>query len=249
MKKTANKALTGATPVTLHDQIRSKIENQILSGALKPGDRIPFEHELTAQYGCSRMTVNKAISELANAGLVVRRRRAGSFVAQPPIHSAILAIPDIQAEILQRGQVYGYQLLQRSVRKPTRGNPTEEALAQEGRLIALRCLHSADGRAFALEERLISIEAVPEAKQTDFAVTPPGTWLLGHVPWTEALHRIAAVGASAAAAGLLDIAPGTACLLLERQTWRDGVGVTQVRQTFPGHSYDLIATFAPTRPK
>jgi GntR family histidine utilization transcriptional repressor len=249
MKTPAKQARTGVAEATLHDRIRSKIEKQILSGALRPGDRIPFEHELMVQYGCSRMTVNKAISELANVGLVVRRRRAGSFVAQPPIHSAILDIPDIQAEILQRGQAYRYELLRRSLRKPARGKPTELELAGDGQLVALKCLHSANGRPFALEERLISLEAVPEALDADFAATPPGTWLLGHVPWTEAQHRIAAIGASASAAGLLDIAPGTACLLLERRTWRDGVGVTQVWQTFPGHSYDLVASFAPTRPK
>jgi GntR family histidine utilization transcriptional repressor len=249
MKKPAKEAKKDAATVSLHDQIRSKIEKQILSGALKPGDRIPFEYELMVQYDCSRMTVSKAIGALANVGLVVRRRRAGSFVAQPPIHSAILDIPDIQAEILQRGQTYQYELLRRSLRKPARGKPTELELAGDGRLIALQCLHSANGRPFALEERLISLEAVPEASEADFAVTPPGTWLLTHVPWTEAQHRIAAVGASASAAGLLDIDPGTACLLLERRTWRDGVGVTQVWQTFPGHSYDLSASFTPARPK
>jgi GntR family histidine utilization transcriptional repressor len=232
---------------TLHQQIRSSIEKQILSGAWKPGHRIPFEHELVQQYGCSRMTVNKAIGELVNAGLVVRRKRAGSFVAQPPIHSAILDIPDIQAEILERGQTYAYKLLRRSLRKPAHGRPAERELAGAGRLVDLQCLHSADGRPFALEDRLISCDAAPEVVGVDFAVTSPGAWLLGHVPWTAAEHRIAAIGASEATAALLDVPKGTACLLLERRTWRDGVAVTQVRQTFPGDSFDLIAKFTPTR--
>ena len=234
---------------TLHQQIRSDIEKQILSGAWKPGFRIPFEHELVQQYGCSRMTVNKAIGELVNAGLVVRRKRAGSFVAQPPIHSAILDIPDIQAEILERGQTYNYKLLRRSLRKPADGKSAERELAGAGRLIALQCLHSANGRPFALEDRLISCEAVPDVLEVDFEVTSPGTWLLGHVPWTAAEHRIAAIGASEAAATLLDVPQGTACLLLERRTWRDGVAITQVRQTFPGDSFDLMAKFTPARPR
>lgn len=234
---------------TLHQQIRSNIEKQILSGAWKPGYRIPFEHELVQQYNCSRMTVNKAIGELVNAGLVVRRKRAGSFVAQPPIHSAVLDIPDIQAEVLKRGQTYDYRLLRRSLRKPVRGRTAEQDLAGTGRLIELQCLHSAGGRPFALENRLISSDAVPEALTVDFDVTPPGAWLLGHVPWTAAEHRIAAVGASDTTATLLDIATGTACLLLERRTWRDGVGITQVWQTFPGDSFDLLATFTPARPR
>src|SRR5580704_5603686 len=68
---------------TLHERIRAEIEEQILTGAWRPGHRIPYEHELTAQFGCARMTVNKAIASLVDAGLIVRRRRVGSFVAQP----------------------------------------------------------------------------------------------------------------------------------------------------------------------
>ena len=47
---------------------------RILSGEWPPGHRIPFEHELTARYGCSRMTVSKALGELVEAGLIERRR-------------------------------------------------------------------------------------------------------------------------------------------------------------------------------
>ena len=88
----------------LHRRIYAELEGRILSGELAPGDRIPFEHELTARYGCSRMTVSKAISELAGRGLVTRRRRAGTFVAQPKAHAAVLAIPDLRAEVIERGQ-------------------------------------------------------------------------------------------------------------------------------------------------
>ena len=101
----------------LHRRIYADLEGRILSGDLSPGERIPFEHELTARYACSRMTVSKAISELAGRGLVTRRRRAGTFVAQPKAHAAVLAIPDLRAEVLERGQSYGYVLLARAVNR------------------------------------------------------------------------------------------------------------------------------------
>jgi GntR family histidine utilization transcriptional repressor len=232
-------------PATLHEKIRDAIETQILTGAWPPGHRIPFEHELTAQFGCARMTVNKAIASLVDAGLIVRRRRSGSFVAQPRIHSAILDIPDIQAGVAARGQAYGLTLLSRRRRKPCGARPDEVQLAGSDGLLDIRCLHLADGRPFALEDRLIGLAAVPEAEAADFSVTPPGTWLLHHVPWTEAEHRIAAVNADAETAGLLAIANGAACLVLERRTWRGDVHITHVRQTFPGAAYDLIARFTP----
>ena len=62
---------------TLYKTIRQDIERRILTGEWPPGHRIPFEHEIMARYGCSRMTVNKALSELAQADLIERRRRAG----------------------------------------------------------------------------------------------------------------------------------------------------------------------------
>ncbi len=76
--------------VSLHQRILSDIREKILSGAWAPGHRIPFEHELTAEYKCSRMTVNKALSQLAKAGLIERRRRSGSFVRQPQSQAAVL---------------------------------------------------------------------------------------------------------------------------------------------------------------
>ena len=69
--------------VSLHPRILAEVEARILSGEWPPGHRIPFEHELTARYGCSRMTVSKALTQLAGAGLIERRRKAGSFVTRP----------------------------------------------------------------------------------------------------------------------------------------------------------------------
>ena len=234
-----------AEPVTLHERIRAEIEDRILTGAWKPGHRIPYEHELTAQFGCARMTVNKAIASLVGAGLIVRRRRVGSFVAQPRIHSAVLDIPDIQGEVTARGAVYGLKLLSCRRRRPMRGQPEEMKLAGAGDLLAVRCLHLANGRPFALEDRRISLDAVPEAERADFSITAPGTWLLGHVQWTEAEHRIAAINADPETARLLAIAEGTACLSLGRRTWRGDRHITHVTQIFPGEGYDLIARFAP----
>jgi GntR family transcriptional regulator, histidine utilization repressor len=230
---------------TLHQRIRADIENRILTGAWRPGYRIPFEHELLAQYGCARMTVNKAIASLVAAGLIVRRRRVGSFVAAPRAQSAVLEIPDIRADITARGQVYSLRLLSRRRRKPAGRHAGEQKLAAKGDLLALRCLHLANGRPFALEERLISLVTVPEAGDVDFSKEPPGSWLLGHVPWTEAEHRISAINADEGTAAALDVEPHSACLALERQTWRGSRHITHVRQVFPGPGFDLVARFAP----
>ena len=63
------------------DQIRSVI----VSGRLKPGERLPSERELAAQFGVSRVTVRDALRALEATGLVEIRvgARGGAFVSAP----------------------------------------------------------------------------------------------------------------------------------------------------------------------
>lgn len=238
----ANKIDDGAYR-PLHSRIRSDIEQRIMSGALNPGDRIPFEHELMAQYGCARMTVSKALSALAEAGLIIRRRRAGSFVAPQRIDMAALAIPDIRAEIEGRGARYDIELLSHHVLRKADGVASEIVVPKGTMLLALVCRHLADEKPFAIEHRLINLTEVPAAKDVDFGTTAPGSWLLENVPWTEAENRIYA-RLAADDAGYLDIDAGAACLGLERRTWRNNQPVTHVRQVFPAAGFNLVAKFA-----
>jgi len=159
------------------------------------------------------------MAPLAEAGLI-RQRKLGTFVARPRIHSVVLDIPDIPAEVTARGEPYAHDLLARDVRCARGGDLGRLDAAQPVEVFALRCLHRASQRHFALEERLINLETVPEARDVDFAATAPGSWLLGHVTWTEAEHRINAANPSKAAAALLTLELTVACLVMERGTWR-----------------------------
>lgn len=228
----------------LHQRIRSDIEARIRSGEWAPGHRAPTEAELMDQYGCARMTVNKAMTALVDAGLIVRRKRAGSFVARPKVHAPVLNIPDIQSEIVARGEAYAFRLLSRTVRDADGAD--ERELAAGGKLLALDGVHDAGGRPFALERRLVALKAAPKMEAVDFAAAPPGAWLLEHVAWTEAESRISAINADPEDARLLALDEGTACLVVDRRTWREGQHVTRVRQVFPGEAYDLAARFGPS---
>lgn len=228
----------------LHERIRAGIEADILSGTLAPGARLPVEHELMRLHGCSRMTVSKALSALASAGLIERRKRAGSFVARPKVHAMVLDVPDLGAEVIERGQAYAYRLLGRKVRAP-RGEE-EKLLAGKGKLLQIDGLHLADGVPLALEQRLVALAAAPEMAEADFSAEAPGSWLLHHVPWTEAETRISAVNADDRTADLLGLDPGGALLSVERRTWRGPERITNVRQLFVGSAYDLVARFGPS---
>ena len=227
---------------TLDQRIRRDLERKIRSGAWSPGHRIPTERELIAFYGCARMTVGKAIAALVADGLVERRKKAGSFVAQPRVRTAVLEIPDIAAVVRARGETYRFDLLQQS--RLTPGQRPDPAFAAAGDRLLIEGVHIAAGRPFAHEHRLISLAAAPGADVADFSGRSPGSWLLENVPWTTARHRITARQALDVAV-TLGLARAAACLQVERWTWRQDDPVTYVRQIFPGDRHDLVAEFAP----
>ncbi|GEM_PF-3307921 len=70
-------------------QVASAIRDDIRAGRLRPGDRLPTVVELTERYGVAKMTVQKAIGELRDEGLIVSWQGRGTFVrdradGQPP---------------------------------------------------------------------------------------------------------------------------------------------------------------------
>lgn len=233
-------------PESLHQKILGDLQGKILSGKLAPGARIATEHELAEAYDCSRMTVSNVLAKLARAGLVERRRKAGTFVTRPQSQAAVLEIHDIKAEVLALGRPYRFELVSRAMRRSTAAHRERFDTKSAGRVLELIARHFAGPKVFCLEERLINLDSVPQAAEESFLDVPPGRWLLDSVPWTAAEHRISASNASGSTATSLSVRAGTACLIVERRTWRAALAVTHVRLTYPGDSHQLVARFTPT---
>lgn len=231
---------------SLHTRILSDIKQRIVSGRWPPGHRIPFENDLAADYDCSRMTVNKAVSELARAGLIERRRKAGSFVCSPRSQAAVLEIRDLKTEVEDLGRVYHYLRLGLRRRKATEVDCRRLRLSKTVPIMAITCLHLGSGTPYCYEDRVINLAAVPAAGGEAFQSIAPGPWLIAHVPWTEAEHRITAMTPDAVSAQHLDIARSMPCLIVERMTWRERQPVTHVRFTYPGNARQMIARFEPS---
>ena len=67
----------------LHHQFAEQVRRQIVSGELKPGDRLLSYAQAREQYGVHTNTLEKAHAQLEREGLIVRRRGKGTFVATP----------------------------------------------------------------------------------------------------------------------------------------------------------------------
>lgn len=93
------------SPSPKYRQVYSALKQEIQSGRLKKGDRLPSEAELVRKFGASRITVGRAVRELQTAGLVERRAGSGTFVKSPHGARALsfgLLIPDLgETEIFE----------------------------------------------------------------------------------------------------------------------------------------------------
>ncbi len=229
--------------LALYAQVKDHILRRIQDGTWPPGHRLPSEHELVAQFGISRMTVNRALRELVEQGRVVRMAGVGSFVAEAKPQSTLLQIASIASEIRARGHVHGYQLLAAE----RLSAPADVAVWLDLRpgesVFRSVCLHHEDGVPVQLEYRYVNPHVVPNFLEQDLAGTPPGDYLLRHVPFDQVEHLVDAVLPTEEQAAQLTMPVGEPCLLLTRRTWTRGVPVTLARCLHPASRYRLGSRF------
>lgn len=80
-----DKPLEKKSQSPLYQQLMARLKNDILAGVYPSGARIPSEQLLCETYGVSRVTVRKAMLDLVQEGLLVRRQGKGTFVADERI--------------------------------------------------------------------------------------------------------------------------------------------------------------------
>jgi GntR family histidine utilization transcriptional repressor len=200
-----------------------------------PGALIPHEEALARELGCARTTVNRALRDLAEAGLLERRRKAGTRVAEHPIRKATFEIPIIRLDVEGRGLRYGYRLLDQAT-GPAPGAVTGALPLPKGSpMLHLTALHSANDAPFCLEDRWINPE-VPGLGQADFATLSANEWLVQNVAFSRGDIAFGAVAADDTLAKALNCPPGTALLTVTRQTWSGAQPITHVTLVYgPGH--------------
>ena len=72
--------LDSQQPVPIYYQLKQLLLEDIINGTYAPGEKLPTEHELCDRYDISRTPVTRALTELAEEGVILRHRRRGSFV-------------------------------------------------------------------------------------------------------------------------------------------------------------------------
>lgn len=216
--------------------VQEEALRRIRSRQWLPGEQIPNEAELSRELGCARATVNRALRNLAEAGILDRRRKAGTRVALHPVRKATLDIPVIRQEIEGKAMGYSYTLLSRHLGVPPMDLRARLQSPAGQAQLHVSALHLADGRPYVFEDRWINPQAVPAALDADFALRSANEWLIEQVPVEGGQISFSAKTASDQDAEILACQAGEGLFVIDRTTWSGGQVITLVRLVFhPGY--------------
>ena len=224
---------------TGYRDVREEILRRIRVKIWTPGVVMPNETDLAAELGCARATVNRAMRELAEEGVLERKRKAGTRVAAAPVRRAQLKIPLVRAEVEATGAKYAYQRLDHQILAA----PADlKRYMNAGEVVRLSCLHLADDRPYQVEDRWISLPGVPAAWSETFSDVSPNEWLVKEVPFTDVEVTFSAQTATDEIAGLLAQPKAAPVFVTERATWAEGAFITFARLHHP-QTYRMTARY------
>ena len=228
------------TAAPLYEKVKLYVLERIESGEWSTENRLPGEPELARQLGISRMTINRALRELANENIVDRIPGVGTFVSSGKPASAIIEIHNIADVIRGRGQSYSSNVVELSRVSPPRAVRAGLELGPNARLFHAVIVHRANGIALQLEERFVTPEFAPDFLAQDFTQISTTAYLQAITPPTAADHVIEAMMLDERTCTLLDMPADEPALVVTRRTWVGDKLTTYMRLSHPGSRYRLI---------
>jgi GntR family transcriptional regulator len=150
-----------AGPVPLHHQVYLDLRSALEAGEWRPGDRLPPERELADRYGCSLITVRRALGDLARERRLERTRGRGTFVTRPPIDLDLDGTMSFTEEVQHLGHDPSTRIV------TARTFPAERAVADAlgvaigAPVVHLERLRMADGEPLLLEQVFLAESRFP----------------------------------------------------------------------------------------
>ncbi len=219
-----------------YQNVQAEVMRRINDHVWEPGGLIPAESLLAKEFGCTRTTINRALRELADNGILDRKRKVGTRVALHPERKATFRIPLTRLEVENSGAIYRHSLIERKICKPPVVIRTRLGLSATSKMLHVRALHLSDGQPFQYEDRWVCLEVVPKILDAKLETISANEWLVQNAPFTSGDIIFSAASASKEEAELLGTHEGDALFVVERITWQGTAPVTQVRLAYaPGY--------------
>lgn len=222
-----------------YQQIKQFISDAIRNQTYAAGDKIPTEAELVEQFAVSRMTVNKALRDLVQEGLLVRYPGLGTFVAPPKAESPLAEIRNIAEEVRARGHQYASQVLALNEQQASERVAMQLGIPLHSRVFHSLIVHLENQLPIQLEERYVAASILPHYLQQDFTQKTPNQYLSEQYALSSMEHIVEAVLPSQPAQDYLKLAAHVPCLQVSRRTWSGERLISFAILTHPGDRYKL----------
>jgi GntR family transcriptional regulator len=165
------------SPTPLYLQLYELLRAQIRSGALRPGDLVPTEHELMSRYSVSRITVRAALEQLVRDDLIERRRGKGTFVKadRPQERDCLHSFTD---QMLRAGREPSTRLIRLEVVEQASASELGIPATLQDKLVMIERLRKLDGQPVGLVRSHIPQRLVPGISPEHFREGGPEQSLL-----------------------------------------------------------------------
>jgi DNA-binding GntR family transcriptional regulator len=221
-----------AGPIPLYYQVASRIESAIADGTVPPGSRIDNEIALGERLGLSRPTIRRAIQELVDKGLLVRRRGIGTQVVHRGVTRKV-ELTSLYEDLSASSRTPTTRLLQHEIGEADAATAERLGVAEGSPVLHLRRLRLADGAPLALLDNTLP-EQFCDLRADELAEFGLYQLLRARgVAIRVARQRIGARAATADEASLLDLGRHAALLTMERTAYDTSARVVE----FGAHAY------------
>ncbi|KQZ48832.1 phage tail protein [Rhizobium sp. Root149] len=234
--------LQAASGGPLYVKLKNMIEQAMKDGRLKHGDALPAERDIADAAAISRVTVRKAIDDLVDQGLLVRRRGSGTFVSKPVprMQQSLTRLTSFSEDMRRRGMTAGSRWLDRGLFHPTPEETMTLGLSGNARVARLVRLRTANEMPIALERTSLPDDILPDPDAVENSLYQA---LSGRrIQPVRANQRISAVLLKEEETELLGVPTGSAALSVQRIAYLDSGRVMEVSTAlYRSDAYDLVA--------
>lgn len=211
--------LDRSSPVPLYYQLAQAIEAAIRDGDLAPGDRFENELALAKRLTLSRPTTRRAIQELVDKGLLVRKRGVGTQVVQSPVHRRV-ELTSLFDDLTRAGQTPTTELLEYQRMVVDEEVARELNLAADAEIVMIQRLRCANGEPLAVMTNYLPADLAPDAEELEASGLYQALRTRG-VHIRLARQRIGARPATRSEARLLNEKAGAPLLTMSRTAFDD----------------------------
>lgn len=154
-----NKMVTG---IALYNQLKLKIREKIERGDWQEGQKIPTEKELCDMFNVSRVTARKAINDLQDENLLVKKQGKGTFVKRSQIDQSLQKFYSFSEELKKQGIQEKAEMLEFEKITPDYRIQSVMGLSEEEEVYLIKRLRLLDEKPYAIEISYIPVKLVPE---------------------------------------------------------------------------------------